>query len=522
MNTKELKKYPFQILVMVISFFLAMTIPMLLSYLVDNIIIAGDYKNLTTWCISAFLLAIFSAFMNFTFTNYFPIKIGITNSFKLQQKTMKDILNMNQSVYCQKDKGYYYNLTTNSCSAYGDLHEEIHLNLISNIIYLLGILALVTYYSKIFGIFFLLYGIVLVVISLKGAAPLFSMQKDVLERQDNFFDSLRNIIENKAAINAIHSENFFENRSAASITAYKKHILRYRFWDYLCQYLPTAANQIFSILFLFLAAMLVKNNQITVGILLMGYQYLGYFATPISTICSILMRYKSNKVHIERVDTLSKDACLPKENENVQLEKDSLFKTQGFNFYKYNNTEKDLLFHSDKLELHKNCLYVIKGKNGSGKSMFLNMLLGNIDKKYLNGAFTLAEHLKDNTTFLTYPIFTVNGSFKENLFGIRQNEQLIKMLHVDFNEKEITSNPINLSYGQQQKLALLRVLGSNSDILFLDEPLSNLDTMTQEKLINYIVNLKGQKTVLVVMHSCELDAYADGIIQISDQKLRLT
>lgn len=497
MKTKELKSYPLQIIIMVITFFISMLIPMLFSHLVDNIIIAGNYENLASWCIFTFILTVLSVFMSFFFTSYFPVKIGINNTFKLQRKAMYDILKMNQDIYATKDKGYYYNLTTNSCPSYGDLHEELNLNMISNLIYLVGILALVAYYSKVFCIFFLIYGAVLVVISLKGSAPLFHMQKDVMINQDNFLNALRNIIENKSTINAVHSDNYFKDSSAKTINAYEKHILKYRFWDYLYQYLPSAANQIFSILFLFLAASLVKNGKITVGVLLMGYQFLGYFSTPVNQICGIIMRYKSNKPHIERVDRLSEDACLPNSNEKLQVEKELLFKTEGIDFYKFeDDTQKELLFHVNGLELNKNSLYVIKGQNGSGKSMFLNMMLGNIEQKFWNGNFTLAENLNDKTSFLTYPIFTVNGDFDENLFGLSEDKKLMEMLNVDFEEKEITSNPINLSYGQQQKLALMRVLGNNSDIIFLDEPLTNLDTDTQKNLVDYIKELKGQKQSL--------------------------
>ena len=93
------------------------------------------------------------------------------------------------------------------------------------------------------------------------------------------------------------------------------------------------------------------------------------------------------------------------------------------------------------------------------------------------------------------------------------------LLQVDFSDKEILSNPVKLSYGQQQKLALLRVLCLNSPILFLDEPLSNLDKKTQENVVAYIRKLKGEKTILVVMHSDELDEAADSVIYIENKKL---
>ncbi len=92
------------------------------------------------------------------------------------------------------------------------------------------------------------------------------------------------------------------------------------------------------------------------------------------------------------------------------------------------------------------------------------------------------------------------------------------MLGIDFEDKEIASNPINLSYGQQQKLALYRVFASDTPVFFLDEPLSNLDIETQEKVLAYIKSLKGIKTMLVVMHSSELDDIADGIILIRDHQ----
>ena len=117
--------------------------------------------------------------------------------------------------------------------------------------------------------------------------------------------------------------------------------------------------------------------------------------------------------------------------------------------------------------------------------------------------------------------FAIDGSFDDNLFGIARNEELLALLNVDFADKEITSNPVNLSYGQQQKLALMRLFGTDEPTLFLDEPLSNLDTETQQHLIQYIKSLKGKKTILVIMHSDELDDFADGILWIHDHQMIL-
>lgn len=68
----------------------------------------------------------------------------------------------------------------------------------------------------------------------------------------------------------------------------------------------------------------------------------------------------------------------------------------------------------------------------------------------------------------------------------------------------------------------MRVFGTDAPILFLDEPLSNLDVETQEQVIAYITELKGRKSLLVIMHSNELDAVADGILTIQGNKMVFT
>ena len=51
-------------------------------------------------------------------------------------------------------------------------------------------------------------------------------------------------------------------------------------------------------------------------------------------------------------------------------------------------------------------------------------------------------------------------------------------------------------------MALARALAADRDILFLDEPLSNIDEVTKKKILKYIdENYKGKKTILYVTHS---------------------
>lgn len=504
---------------MAVTFGLSLLLPYLSGYLIDHVLASYDSDLLWWWFGIAFLVVVVSMGFSFFFCNYNLNRFVIKNTQTLQEKAVDDILHMNPSQFSRKDKGYYYNLVGNSCTCYAEVHEELYCNLVGNLLYVIALLAVITYTNWAFGVFFLVYGILLSLISLYGSRPLFDMQRDVLTRQDSFMAENRNIIENKLGINALHTETFFQGEFNRCCEGFTKYLLKYKFWYYVCVYAPVMINRIFGVVYLFIAALLVFRGSITVGVLMMGYQYLEYFSDPVSLVCNILTRCKSNKVHVDRVDQLAEDATLESETACYKTTQDSLFLADSFDFYK-GSGQDDFLYHIDRLALKKNGLYVIKGENGSGKSMLLNLMLGNISPEHSKGTFSLAQDI-DDTAFLTYPFFAVNGSFDDNLFGIARDEELLRLLNIDFADKEIASNPVNLSYGQQQKLALMRVFGTNQPTLFLDEPLSNLDTETQNHLINYIKSLKGRKTILVIMHSDELDDVADGILYISDHKLTL-
>ena len=78
--------------------------------------------------------------------------------------------------------------------------------------------------------------------------------------------------------------------------------------------------------------------------------------------------------------------------------------------------------------------------------------------------------------------------------------------------------PRELSGGQQQRVAIARALVFDPDILFLDEPIGNLDTKTGMKIMDLFrrINRKYGKTIVQVTHSEEAARYGTRLIRIVD------
>lgn len=84
------------------------------------------------------------------------------------------------------------------------------------------------------------------------------------------------------------------------------------------------------------------------------------------------------------------------------------------------------------------------------------------------------------------------------------------------------SLPATLSGGEQQRVAIARVLASGCDILFADEPTGNLDASNGKKILDLLLSFVNQanKTLIVITHDMNIARQMDVIYEINDGKLQ--
>ncbi|MDO4719860.1 MAG: ATP-binding cassette domain-containing protein [Peptostreptococcaceae bacterium] len=177
-----------------------------------------------------------------------------------------------------------------------------------------------------------------------------------------------------------------------------------------------------------------------------------------------------------------------------------------------------LLFSAEGIAVRKNQLIVVKGGNGTGKSTLSNLLTGFTDIEIFDGSLQL-DPILAGASYLSRPILFADGDIKENMFGREIDPEVFEMLGISFADKIINESGSNLSFGEQQKLGLLRVLSSEAEVIILDEPFTNLDRESIRRVAAFIEKIKRGKTILAIMHSAEMDAFADLIFEIREGKL---
>ncbi len=249
-----------------------------------------------------------------------------------------------------------------------------------------------------------------------------------------------------------------------------------------------------------------------VGVTLRLFQSLSVLSTGVSKILN-------SHVHISQLYNILKSReIVNKENYVVTNNLGELaIKFENASFKYFNSSET--IFSNLNLEIKKGTHNIITGPNGSGKSTLLGLLAGVF---YTNEGKIYTYSNSFGYIGATPLIFT--KSLRENLLygnkNIIEDDTLVKELHKFDTFKEesaydldrIISNK-SLSSGQMQKIAFVRALLSDIEILVLDESTANLDE-TSRKLVFEI--LKSRKVTIVnSTHDPEMFDAVDNHIQIS-------
>ena len=182
------------------------------------------------------------------------------------------------------------------------------------------------------------------------------------------------------------------------------------------------------------------------------------------------------------------------------------------------------------------------GYNGAGKTTLIKLLMRLYDPSggtiEYNGRdireYRLGEYRQRiGALFQDYKIFA--ATLAENVLGDRYSEEdrgrILEALHyADFDEKlselpdgimtaltrEYDDHGVNLSGGEEQKVAIARVFANPHDILIMDEPSSALDPDAEYRLNHSILDYAREKTVIFISHRLSTTRMADRIYMFED------
>ena len=268
-----------------------------------------------------------------------------------------------------------------------------------------------------------------------------------------------------------------------------------------------------------------KTQDISVGSVVALLTLIENAYTPIAIFNVIYVQYKLDWTAFERFEQL----LLMKEDSQLQEGKlvqnvSGELSVQNL-FFQYGDRA---LLNNLSLSILKGEKIAFVGESGSGKSTLAKLLVGLL--KYDKGHIYLEhEELSDicldelykKVTYLTQDAPVFDGTLRENLVFDKKvdDKEILKVLE-KVNLSQMVSQLENgldtaigergtcLSGGEKQRLAIARIWFDNPEIVVLDEATSAMDALTEEAVMNNLMELLQGKTVIAITHRLNLiDAY---------------
>ena len=290
-------------------------------------------------------------------------------------------------------------------------------------------------------------------------------------------------------------------------------------------------SSLMSILILFAGYLLVKKYSQELGDIVILNSYLAVFIPFANKIIDSANMLPQAIVSIDRISSVLKES-IHDDNDEYQL-KQLKFNHISFRNYNFSYSEKnvfnDLDIDFDKSEK----LVLIQGKSGVGKSTLLTNLFNGYmyENIFLNDIPTSSYSKSEYQNMIgfyhnSHGIFT--GTVIENLVYGNENidmneiEEFCKLTDIYDRISELQNGfyttidaktPI-LSTGEIQRLSLARTFIKKAPLTLLDEPFSNLDEITTNKIIT---NIKKSKiNCIIVAHKLDKIELFDKVILLKE------
>ena len=210
--------------------------------------------------------------------------------------------------------------------------------------------------------------------------------------------------------------------------------------------------------------------------------------------------------------------------------------------FAYPNTDKKVLDNLS-FKIAKNETIALVGNNGEGKSTIINLLVrlfrpdeGEI---LLNGVninefkeeelykmfacifqqvniypYTLGNNISMHET---YDLERAKRAIED--VGLKERIEEEKNAYERNMSHEIAKDALELSGGQEQKLAISRAVYKDSPILILDEPTANLDALAEHEIYSKLNDLREDRTSIYISHRLSSTKFCDRIILLKGGKI---
>lgn len=289
----------------------------------------------------------------------------------------------------------------------------------------------------------------------------------------------------------------------------------------------------FSFAMFFIAYYLYAQNELTVGGVLISTIAMMSSFGPVNALSALANNLAITFASGERVLSLLEERA---NIEEVKEGIDESFANLNVDHVSF-AYDDELILDDIQLSLEANKIYGIQGKSGSGKSTLLKLLMRFYDAK--KGSISINDKdiktwkttsLRNNESYVTQETYLFDDTIMNNVRLANINasdEEVINackkanlhdfiMTLKDNYQTQIGALANSLSGGERQRIGLARAFLHEGQLILLDEPTSNLDSLNEAIIMKSLKENAEDKTILIVSHRESSMKICDDVILMAN------
>ena len=462
-------------------------------------------------------------------------KAGERIVYKMRMDVFKHIEGLSQNQFNNMPVG---SLVTRVCfytSAISDLFTSTLVNLISNILTLVGILAMMMVISVKLSLFLLIFAVVAAVSSVvfgKVIGKFFREERKLTSDMNSFLsENLSGMKITQIFNQQKRKEKEFSVKNKEMKDTHYKIVVAFAIYRPFINFLYYGAIAVTFYVGLKLA---LGSDEIVAF-----YLYLSKFFNPIQNIADQLNQIQRAFTAAERLYSLLEVKSEVKEKEDA-IDVESFKGKIEFRHVWFAYEEENWILKDVSFVVQPKQTVAFVGATGAGKTTILSLLCRNFEIQKgqiliddIDITTIKIESLRRAIGQMLQDVFLFSGTIKENisLHDERFSDEDIKEACDYVNatsfikdmpkgiEEEVIERGENLSAGQRQLLSFARTVLHKPQILILDEATSNIDTETEIIIQQSLEKMKNIGTMLVVAHRLSTIQHSDNIIVLQNGEI---
>lgn len=513
---------------------LEISFPMIVRYILEDILPAGDMLRLVHTAAVLFILYVVCLCSSFC-VSYFGRSMGTHIENDLRCRLFSHIESMSFSFFDNAKTGQLLSRIISDISEIGDLVFQMP-NLI--------MVCLITMCGSAFFLFYINWQLaifVLFLILLKTAGTMILNRR--MKETFRIAREKMGLVSSQAmeSLNAIRLVQSFCNEAielkkfvAASDKLRRAQQRTFMFEAYLTSSIIFFSN-LTNLVIIAAGSFFIMLGVMSLGDLVAFLMYLMVFIRPIMQLTMLTERYQRGLAGYRRYEELMAVAPAVADGADA-VAAGTIEGRVAFEDVSFSYNGKDPVLRRFSLDIPRGKTVAIVGPTGAGKSSVASLLLRFYDIQAgcitLDGRdirqYTLSS-LRRSIGIVQQDVFLFSDSIRENIAYGRPDateQEIIEAAKLadahefimklpDGYDSAIGEQGVKLSGGQKQRLAIARVFLKNPPVLILDEATSALDNETERKIQQALQDLSHNRTTLVIAHRLATIRHADRIVVLT-------